>query len=318
MKRFLALAVCLVLCLTGCAPAAPSAPDPNTSAEESAITFTDDLGRTVSLSHPKRVACLIGSFADLWCLAGGKDTLVAAAGDTWTGFDLGLSEEVTNLGSVKDPNVELLLQAKPDLIIASGNTSAQVAMQEMLENMGLTVAYFKVSSFSEYRNMLDICTWLTGRSDCYQQYGAALQEQVDAAKESCAGLAPSVLYVRASGSSCRVKGSRGSVLGEMLSDLGCINIADSQDSLLEQLSLEVILEADPDFIFVILQGADPADAQRTLEDTLLSHPAWQSLTAVQEGRFFILDDKLYNLKPNAQWGDAYEQLADLLCAHAPA
>ena len=88
-------------------------------------------------------------------------------------------------------------------------------------------------------------------------------------------------------------------------------------SLLEQLSLEVILDQDPDFIFAILQGADPADARRTLEDTLLSNPAWQSLTAVREGRFFVLDDQLYNLKPNARWGDAYEQLADLLRANAP-
>ena len=104
----------------------------------------------------------------------------------------------------------------------------------------------------------------------------------------------------------------------MLADLGCVNIADSSESLLEQLSLEVILDQDPDFIFAILQGSDPTDAQRTLDETLLSNPAWQSLTAVKEGRFFVLDDQLYNLKPNARWGDAYEQLADLLCANAPA
>ena len=59
------------------------------------------LGRTVTVESPKRVAALIGSFADVWCLAGGKDTLVAAADDTWTQFDLGLPETVVNLGGVK-------------------------------------------------------------------------------------------------------------------------------------------------------------------------------------------------------------------------
>ena len=242
---------------------------------------------------------------------------MAAADDTWTSFDLDLGEEVANLGAVKEPNVELLLQSKPDLVIASSNTDAQVALLDTLEGMGLTVAYFKVSSFQDYLNMLDICTQLTGRPDCYEQYGQALQDQVDEAKETCAGLTPTVLYVRATGSSCKVKNSRDTVLGEMLADRGCVNIADSSDSLLEQLSLEVILDRDPDFIFAILQGSDPTDAQRTLEETLLSNPAWQSLTAVQEGRFFVLDDQLYNLKPNARWGDAYEQLADLLRANAP-
>lgn len=321
MKRIFSLVLICALVLSGCAPAGTSSSSPSSasaSGESELITFTDDLGRTVSLTKPERVACLIGSFADLWCLAGGKDALVAAADDTWTSFDLGLGEDVANLGAVKEPNVELLLQSKPDLVIASSNTDAQVALLDTLEGMGLTVAYFKVSSFQEYLNMLDICTQLTGRTDCYEQYGQALQDQVDAAKAKCAGLSPTVLYVRATGSSCKVKNSQDTVLGEMLADLGCVNIADSSESLLEQLSLEVILDQDPDFIFAILQGSDPTDAQRTLDETLLSNPAWQSLTAVKEGRFFVLDDQLYNLKPNARWGDAYEQLADLLCANAPA
>lgn len=321
MKRLFSLILICALVLSGCAPAGTGSSSPSStgsSSEGELISFTDDLGRTVSLAKPQRAACLIGSFADLWCLAGGKDTLVAAADDTWTSFDLGLGEDVANLGAVKEPNVELLLQSKPDLLIASSNTDAQVALLDTLEGMGLTVAYFKVSSFQDYLNMLDICTQLTGRVDCYEQYGQALQDQVDAAKAKCAGLRPTVLYVRATGSSCKVKNSQDTVLGEMLADLGCVNIADSSESLLEQLSLEVILDQDPDFIFAILQGLDPTDAQRTLDETLLSNPAWQSLTAVKEGRFFVLDDQLYNLKPNARWGDAYEQLADLLCANAPA
>ena len=49
-----------------------------------------------------------------------------------------------------------------------------------------------------------------------------------------------------------------------------------------------------------------------LESTLLSDPAWQTLTAVQSGRYHVLDQSLYNLKPNARWGEAYEALADIL------
>ena len=96
MKRLLLLATALVLLLTACAapaasvPDAPAVPDasaPPAEAAETAVTFTDDLGRTVTADRPERVAALIGSFADIWCLAGGKDVLVVAAGDTWTSFD---------------------------------------------------------------------------------------------------------------------------------------------------------------------------------------------------------------------------------------
>lgn len=317
MKQFyLALALCLLL--AGCAPStAPGASSGNaagesTQQETQAVTFTDDLGRQVTVENPQRVAVLIGSYADIWCLSGGKDTLVAAANDAWTSFDLGLGEDVASLGGVKETNLEVLLAAQPDLVLASSNTAAQVDLLPTLEQAGLNVAYFMVSNFDEYLHMLDICTQITGREDCYQQYGQALEEQVEQARQRADGSQPKVLYVRATGSSCKVKNSQDSVLGEMLADLDCINIADSQSSLLEQLSLEVILQEDPDFIFAVLQGSDPTDAQRTLDETLLSNPAWQSLTAVKEGRFHVMDDQLYNLKPNARWGEAYEQLAQIL------
>jgi iron complex transport system substrate-binding protein len=140
----------------------------------------------------------------------------------------------------------------------------------------------------------------------------ALQEEIDEAKAMADGTEPSVLYVRATSSSCKVKNSEDSVLGEMLSDLSCQNIADSDTGLLENLSLEAILADDPDYIFVVIQGSDPTDAEAMLESTLLSNPAWESLTAVQEGRYYVLDQSLYNLKPNARWGEAYLQLAEIL------
>jgi len=304
-KRFLTL-VCVLVMLTGCAG------EKETSAPSGAYTFNDDLGRSITLNAPQRVAVLTGSFADIWCLAGGKDSLIAAAGDSWTSFDLGLSDAVINLGGIKQPNLERLLTAEPDLVLASSNTAAQTALLDTLEGAGMTVAYFNVTNFDEYRNMLSVCTMLTGQTDRYQTYGTELEAQITAAKARADGSKPTVLYVRATGSGCKVKNSRDTVLGEMLADLDTVNIADSRDTLLEQLSIEAILQADPDYIFAVLQGADSVPAQKTLEQTLLSNPAWQSLTAVREGRFFVLDHALYNLKPNARWGEAYEKLADIL------
>ena len=130
-KSAFILSLICCLFLTACAAPAPS----SAPLSESAITFADDLGREVTVDDPQRVACLIGSFADIWCLAGGKEQLVAAAGDTWTQFDLGLSEDVVDLGGVKEPNLELLLSAQPDLVIASSNTAAQVELLETLEQM---------------------------------------------------------------------------------------------------------------------------------------------------------------------------------------
>lgn len=285
---------------------------PGQTAADTTVTFTDDLGREVTLDRPQRVAALIGSFADVWCLAGGQDTLVAAANDSWTQFELPLPETVVNLGAVKEPNLEALLAADPDFVIGSTKTTADVEMLDILEQAGIPVAYFDISSFQDYLRMLDICTQLTGCPDNYERYGTQVQAQIDRAKARVTGDGASVLYIRVSGSSCKVKNSHDTVLGEMLADLGCVNIADSETGLLENLSMETILASDPDYIFVVLQGSDLATVESNLEQTLLSNPAWDELTAVQEGRYYTMDQRLYNVKPNALWGDAYEKLADIL------
>lgn len=283
------------------------------AAAQETLVLTDDLGRSVTIERqPQRVAALIGSFADIWCLAGGADTLAAAADDTFRKFDLPIPAETINLGATKDISLEKLLAAQPQLVIASCSTAEQVALEPVLSQMGLNTVYFDVDSFEDYLRMLRVCTQITGCDENYARYGEDVQAQVDAAHARADGSRPTVLYVRATGSSCRVKGSEGSVLGEMLAAMDCENIADSEESLLENLSIEAILRADPDFIFVVEQSADPDAAKAVLEKTLFSNPAWQTLTAVREGRVHVMDGSLFNLKPNSRWGEAYEQLAEIL------
>ena len=309
------LLICVLLSLfllVSCGTVAPSSQSAS-AAQADSVTFTDDLGRTVTVDSPKRVAALIGSFADVWCIAGGKDTLVAAADDTWTQFDLDLDESVIDLGKVSEPSAETLLAAQPDFVLASTKTSADVELMPTLENAGIPTAYFDVSSFEDYLRMLEICTRITGCEDRYEQYGTLVQEQVDEAIASAQGKqGPTVLYLRATGSSCKVKNSQNTVLGEMLADLGCTNIADSDESLLETLSMEAILQADPECIFIVLQGSDQEKARQTLEKAVLSNPAWQQLRAVQQNKCYYMDQQLYNVKPNARWGEAYEGLAEIL------
>ena len=324
--RAAAAALCLLL-LAGCGAASsgPASSAGGASAAATApadsgaaCTFTDDLGREVTLeAAPRRVAALTGSYADIWCTAGGRDTLVASASDAWTDFDLGLGEEVANIGGAMGVSVEELLAAAPDLVLASTNIPSNQEMLPALEAAGVDVAFFSVDTFEDYLRMLEVCTGLTGSPEAYQTYGEAVAEEIEAARARAAAAleeqgTEKVLYIRAAASVVKPKGSSGTVLGEMLADLGCINIADQDQSLLEDLSMEAILAADPDKILIVLQGADPEPAKAQLEGEVLSNPAWQQLTAVREGRVYYMDKDLYHLKPNARWGEAYDHLVEIL------
>lgn len=298
-----------LLFLNGCGNTQTLSQESETQ-EKSTFSFKDDLGREVTVSEPERVAALIGSFTDIWMLSGGEVT--AAANDSWESLQLPLGEEVVNLGSIQEPDIEKLIASQPDLVLASVNTDADLEMEEILTQAGIPTAYFAVSNFDEYLHMLDICTQITGRRDLYEQNGLKVQEQIERTKERIDGSKPKVLFLRASSSSVKAKGSEGNVCGEMLSDLGCINIADSNHGLLDDLSMEAIIAADPDYIFVTIQGNNQEAAMQNVEEMLLASPAWSSLHAVKEGNYHLLDKRLYNLKPNAKWGDAYEGLADIL------
>ena len=190
-------------------------------------------------------------------------------------------------------------------------------MKEQLETAGITVAYFDVDCFEDYLAMLDTCTEITGRKDLYEKNGLLVKTEIDRIKaelksEDLPEEKRTVLILRASAGFVKAKGSEGTILGEMLSDLGCINIADSDKSLLEDLSVESVIRREPRHIFVVTMGDDTEKALSNLTRMMEENPAWGTLEAVKENRLHVLDRRLFNIKPNAQWAKAYEQLGEIL------
>lgn len=307
----------LLLCflLSACGSRKPLEP---AGPADTAVTFTDDLGRSVTVDSHQRAAPLLGSFAQVWMLAGG--TVHATAEDAWDDLKLDLPDSAINLGHTKSLSLELLLEAEPDFILASVNTRQQVEWLETLEATGIPVAYFDISDFDDYLRLLSICTDITGKKALYAENGVAVQKQIEAVLEqSKARLEnqepPTVLSMVASASNMYAKNSQGNVLGEMLNKLGCINIADSDSFLLENLSIEHILQADPDYIFIVQRGDDTEGTQQHVRQIMSENPAWAQLSAVQNGQVYFMDKNLYNLKPNHRWGEAYEQLEAIFSNH---
>lgn len=335
MKKYsiIGLLMLLLLC-AGCADRTDRSDRAEQGKDNLEIqTFTDDLGREVTVDNPKRVAALLGSYADIWYLAGGE--ICASADDAWEDFDLPLPEDAVNLGMTKELSLEKLFQADPDFVLASSNTKGNVEWMDTLEAAGITVAYFEVSDFEDYMRVLKICTEITGREDLYEQNGLAVQEQIalviEKSKErlergaNAAGAsndagaenasvegAPKILSLRASATFIRAKNSQNNVLGEMLNALGCVNIADNRETLLENLSMEHIMLEDPEYIFFIQQGDNAEGTRANIESFIKDNPAWAELTAVKEGRVYLLEKELYALKPNDRWGEAYEKLEAVL------
>ena len=185
--------------------------------------------------------------------------------------------------------------------------------------MGISVLYFEVDTFEDYLAMLRRCTEITGRADLYLKNGTDLRGQIEQIKkEYIEAQIPAecrrILLLRTSSTAVKPKGSKGTVLGAMLADMGCVNIADSADSDLENLSIEAIIRENPYHIFVVTMGKDEAAAMRSFYEMLEENAVWSSLDAIKQERVHFMDKKMFNIKPNARWAQSYEILYQALIA----
>lgn len=283
---------------------------PEPGEKEPLLTFQDALGHTVTVNKADRVAALMGSFAEMWLQAGGS--LAGVTDDVYSERGLELPETTALLGSYKSPGVESIIALNPDLVILSADTAEHVALYQTLRDAGVTPAYFSVKQFDEYLDTLKLFASITGRQDLYEKNGLEVKAIVDAQIKRAEGHeAPSVLFIRAFSSGFRAQDSE-SMTGAMLRDLGADNIADHEKSLLEELSMEAIIAADPQYIFVVTMGADHEKALEVLRKSLQDNPAWEGLSAIRADRYYVLPRELFHYKPNARWGESYDYLADIL------
>lgn len=314
MKKMLtacSLALSFVVSLSGCAETENNEKTAQISQNET-ITFQDDLGNDIHVEANPKTAIMIGSFADMYSLAGGKEDIVAAAHDTWTQFDLDLDENTKDIGEIKKPNTELLIASNPDLVIASAKNDAQKDTKTLLDSAEIPAAYFDVSSFEDYLRVLKIFSELTQNEEAYEKYGEDQAEAIEKTIERADGSQPTYLFLRSTSKGVKAVAGTDSVLTAILDDLGAENIVKSEDISLEEVSLEHILLENPDHIFIVYQGETSDKAQENLKQLVNSSEAWKELDAVKEEKVHVMDPKLFNLKPNAQWAQAYQEAADLL------
>lgn len=293
MKRFLTLCTAGLLLSTllcGC----------NTSVEP-----TD-----TPVEQPETVAVLFSSLAEIWLDAGGEIDITV--GET---IERGFAPEGTPLvdeGAGKTVNVELLLSLKPDLVIVSADIPDQMKAVAVLEKAGIDTLMYHVESFTDYVTVLADMTEITGDTTGLDA-AVAMEREIQATLSSATFVAvPDILFVRAGSTdaSTKAKLAEDHFACAMLEEFGCHNIAADAPILLDGLSMEEILLSDPDYIFFSLMGNE--DSATAHVEELLAGETWGQLTAVQEGRVFILPKELFHFKPCGRWAEAYRYLANIL------
>ena len=314
--RIFAMLLVLLMLFSGCAaqPVPHAADDPLTDSLAAVVPFTDALGNEFpSIPENPRVAALYGSYAACWQLSGG--TLVGVTQDAVEEHGIEVGEDVTLVGSVKEPNLELIAALSPDFLLLSADLTAHRQLDTVLSDMQIPHGYFRMDTFEDYSAMMKtFCALNDPDGTRYTEYVEKTQQAIAHIRKetnaALAGHAPDVLLLRAYSTGVKAK-TNDNLAGVILDELGAHNMAYDYPSLLEELSAEAIIAADPDYIFVSTMGnADAAKAY--MLDAVESNPAWAEMSAVKNGRYIFLPKELFHYKPLNRWDESYAYLADRL------
>lgn len=260
----------------------------------------------------ERVIALSKSNAELWLLAGGK---LLATSDDVRGTE-GLNEDVLFLGDMDHVSLESIAALEPDLLILFSDEPAQKALGEAAAAIGIPVFGLDINTFRDYAGAMRELTLRTGREDLYERYVTGVEAGIEEAIAQAGSRFDGKTYLLLHVSATKSKAEKDNYFAcEMLNNLGLQNIADDSAPW-NELSMEAIVAADPDYILVVPRG----DNQKALDgfrEKFASGPVWPELTAVKEGRFHVLDKELFGLKPNARWAEAYRQLEGVLEGEEP-
>lgn len=276
------------------------------------FTFTDSEGEIVELSHkPQKTAVLFSSLAECWIEAGGG--VYVTVGES---VERGLVKEETELvdkGAGKTVDTEKLISLEPDFVICSADIASHRDVASALKKAKIPVAMLRMDTFEDYLTILRTLTKITGKTENYEQFGENAKSEIEkiisnGKRENN----PKILFVRSgsSYSSAKAKKADDNFAAKILEDFGCVNIADKAEVLLDNLSTEVILKENPQYIFVSVMG--DYDNSKAYMQELLAKKEYASLDAVKNGRVYFLPKELFQYKPCGRWAESYRYISSIL------
>jgi iron complex transport system substrate-binding protein len=262
-----------------------------------AAQIRDDLGQEVSLAvPPQRIVSLYGGLTEVLAALGLADKLVAGIqGDNRLA-------NLPRVGTHLQPNVEMILALKPDLVVQGGVAKGLPALRK-LEAEGVPVAMFAPHDFPGLFSMIRRLGALTARSEAAASLIREMEDHLAQTARRLQGLRPVRVFFEVRYLNLLAAG-RGSMVNDIITRAGGVNVVESPQEL-SRFDLEALLHADPE-VYVIQQGP----MNKSPED-IYSRPYFKELRAVKARRVLLVDEGLFS-HPGPRSAAAVEQLARFL------
>jgi iron complex transport system substrate-binding protein len=287
---------------SGAPSLAPSQPPSATTEITYPLTLTDDAGREVTLpAEPARIVSFAPSNTEIVCALDACDRLVGV-----TDFD----DYPAEVAAVPDVvifavvDIELVVEADPDLILAAGNEFTSSAVITELAGLGYPVIVLYPETLHEVTHNIELVGQAINAVAEADELVAAMEARIEAVEEAVAGAeAPRTFYEVGLFEGAIYTAGEDSFLAGLIETAGGDPILG--DALTTAIALEDLVAADPELILLGDAAYDPT----ITPESVAARPGWAEMTAVVNGDIEVVEEDPVITRPGPRIVDGLEALA---------
>ena len=285
---FIVLLSLLVITVAGCQPRFQPG------------TYTDDSGRAVSINKiPERIVSHVPSITETLFALGLEEKVVGVS--DYCDYPKEAKSK-PSVGSYFNPSIESIVTLDPDLVLTGGHSESI----KQLDDLGIT--YMVIDSkdidgiFRDIK-LLGKVAGIEGRAnrlmnDMEKDVSRIVSRVKDAPRVR-------VFYMfDATDLNNPWTAGPGSFVDSLIIMAGGENIAAKAPSAWVQFNIEAVVDANPEIIMIDASMGTAVIALAKLRE----HPVWRRLTAVREGRLYLIDGDLIN-RPGPRIVRGLEEIA---------
>ena len=262
------------------------------------VTSLNGDGEKIELEvpyDPQRVAVLDMAVLDMldnWDL-GGRVVGMPKSSKIDYLMEYNNNEEIVNLGTLKEVDMEALMSSEPDLIFIGGRLSAQYDKLSEIAPVIYTSTDYEAGLVQSIKNNASMIASVFGAEEKAEETLAGFDARVADLAKKAEGKTAVIGMVTSSNFNTLGDGSRCSLIGN---EIGFTNLANNEDSTHgNESSFELLVSLNPDYVFVLDRDSAINTEGAQLAKQVMDNELVKKTDAYQNDRIIYLTPTVWYL-----------------------
>jgi len=250
-------------------------------------TFTDDIGRPVSIEEPpQRIVSHVPGITEI-LFALGLDSRVVGVSD-FCNYPEGATGKA-KVGGFYSPSIESIVDLTPDMVLTNGEIDKLVTQ---LDSLAMSYMVLHPKDVGGILGNIKLVGAITGTEGSAEKVTGDIEKRMsDVASRVQDARRVKVFYTFATTDlNSPWTAGPGSFVDSLIALAGGENVGAGARAAWAQFSMEEVVSADPE---VIIVDAKMGTAVTSIQ-AIRQHPVWRGIKAVKQERIYIIDGDLVN------------------------